>query len=224
MKDIKAGLDQIREQHPNFVDMASKEVFRPTNAKKVADPIPSRAWTRATKERVALMQNRSKLRIGIPRVLNIYTYAPLFNAYFESLGLQSENIIYSDYTSSELYRAGASRGSQLFDLKRFAIFEIGAQSVHGLAKDAIRFAFVHFKRTNLINEIVDHVTQMHGVQHSEAEVDREFQSWFSRFGFDSVAIFEQQHTEAVKASILKRETVFGFIHSKAARSTGTRGK
>ncbi len=111
MKDIKAGLDQIREQHPNFVDMASKEVFRPTNAKQVADPIPTRAWTKATKERVALMQNRSKLRIGIPRVLNIYTYAPLFNAYFESLGLEPENIIYSDYTSSELYRAGASRGA-----------------------------------------------------------------------------------------------------------------
>src|SRR6201998_2448219 len=111
MKDIKAGLDQIRERHPNFVDMASKEVFRPTNAKKVADPVPARAWTKATKERVALMQNRSKLRIGIPRVLNIYTYAPLFNAYFESLGLQPENIIYSDYTSSELYRAGASRGA-----------------------------------------------------------------------------------------------------------------
>jgi predicted CoA-substrate-specific enzyme activase len=111
MKDIKAGLDQLREQHPNFVDMASKEVFRPTNAKNVADPIPARAWTKAARERIALMQNRSKLRIGIPRVLNIYTYAPLFNAYFESLGLQPENIIYSDYTSSELYRAGASRGA-----------------------------------------------------------------------------------------------------------------
>src|SRR6202048_1081075 len=111
MKDIKAGLDQIREQHPNFVDMASKEVFRPTNAKNVADPIPTRGWTKAAKERVALMQNRSKLRIGIPRVLNIYTYAPLFNAYFESLGVQPENIIYSDYTSSDLYRAGASRGA-----------------------------------------------------------------------------------------------------------------
>src|SRR5246500_2554779 len=111
MKDIKAGLDQIREQHPNFVDLASKEVFRPTNAKSVADAIPTRAWAKTTKERVALMQNRSKLRIGIPRVLNIYTYAPLFNAYFESLGLQPENIIYSDYTSSELYRAGASRGA-----------------------------------------------------------------------------------------------------------------
>jgi predicted CoA-substrate-specific enzyme activase len=111
MKDIKAGLDQIRDKYPNFVDYASKDVFRPTNAKSVADPIPPRAWTKAAKERVALMQNRNKLRIGIPRVLNIYTYAPLFNAYFESLGVQPENIIYSDYTSSELYRAGASRGA-----------------------------------------------------------------------------------------------------------------
>jgi predicted CoA-substrate-specific enzyme activase len=111
MKDIKAGLDQLRDQHPNFVDVASKEVFRPTNAKSVADPIPTRAWTKATKDRVALMQRRNKLRIGIPRVLNIYNYAPLFNGYFESLGVQPENIIYSDYTSSELYRAGASRGA-----------------------------------------------------------------------------------------------------------------
>jgi predicted CoA-substrate-specific enzyme activase len=111
MKEIKSGLDKIREQHPNFVDFASKEVFRPTNAKNVADPIPTRAWTKAAKERVALMQARGKLRIGIPRVLNIYTYAPLFNAYFESLGVPPENIIYSDYTSSELYRAGASRGA-----------------------------------------------------------------------------------------------------------------
>ncbi len=111
MKDIKAGLERIRDQYPNFVDFASKEVFRPTNAKSVADPIPTRTWTKAAKERVALMQNRNKIRIGIPRVLNIYTYAPLFNAYFESLGVQPENIIYSDYTSSELYRAGASRGA-----------------------------------------------------------------------------------------------------------------
>ena len=111
MKEIKSGLDHIRDQHPNFVDVASKEVFRPTNVKKVADQIPSRAWTKVAKERIALMQNRGKLRIGIPRVLNIYTYAPLFNGYFESLGVQPENIVYSDYTSSELYRAGASRGA-----------------------------------------------------------------------------------------------------------------
>ena len=111
MKGIKAGLDQIKEQHPNFVDLASKEVFRPVNPKKVADPIPTRAWTKSAKERVALMTGRKTLRVGIPRVLNIYTYAPLFNAYLESLGVEPENIVYSDYTSPELYRAGASRGA-----------------------------------------------------------------------------------------------------------------
>jgi len=111
MKDIKAGLDSIRDQYPNFVDMASKEVFRPTNAKNIADPMPTRAWTKSAKERIAQMKSRKKIRIGIPRVLNIYTYAPLFNAYFESLGVAPENIIYSDYTSSDLYRAGANRGA-----------------------------------------------------------------------------------------------------------------
>src|SRR6516165_8443255 len=114
MKDIKAGLDAIRAQHPNFVDYASKEVFRPTNAKSIADPLPTKGWAgwkKGEKERRVLMESRKNLRIGIPRVLNIYTYAPLFNAYFESLGVQPENIIYSDYTSSELYRAGASRGA-----------------------------------------------------------------------------------------------------------------
>ena len=57
------------------------------------------------------MENAQELRVGIPRVLNTYVYAPLFNAYFESLGVQPENLIYSDYTSPELYRAGASRGA-----------------------------------------------------------------------------------------------------------------
>src|SRR5262249_59057916 len=38
MKDIKAGLDKLRDQYPNFVDYAAKEVFRPTNAKNIGDP------------------------------------------------------------------------------------------------------------------------------------------------------------------------------------------
>ena len=114
MKDIKSGLDKIKAQHPNFVDMASKEVFRPINPKSVADPLPTKNWSgwkKGDKERRELMENRKKTRVGIPRVLNIYVYAPLFNGYLESLGVQPENIIYSDYTTSELYRAGASRGA-----------------------------------------------------------------------------------------------------------------
>ncbi|HXY50767.1 MAG TPA: BadF/BadG/BcrA/BcrD ATPase family protein [Terriglobales bacterium] len=114
MKDIKAGLEQLKDKYPNFVDMAAHEVFRPINAKRVADPLPKKGWagwSKAAKERAALIEGRKTLRVGIPRVLNAYAYAPLFNGYLESLGLQPENIIYSDYTTPELYRAGASRGA-----------------------------------------------------------------------------------------------------------------
>jgi hypothetical protein len=69
MKDIKAGLDAAKKNYPNFVDLAAHEAFRSPRTKLVADAIPSRAWTRSGKDRVALMKNRHNLRIGIPRVL-----------------------------------------------------------------------------------------------------------------------------------------------------------
>jgi predicted CoA-substrate-specific enzyme activase len=155
MKDIKAGLDAAKKQFPNFVDLAAHDVFRSRKTDLVADSIPSRAWTKSTKDRVALMKNRPNLRIGIPRLLNAYVYAPLFNAYFESLGVQAENLIYSDYTSPELYRAGASRGAidPCFPAK------IGIAHVHNLltvkvAKkplDLIFFPMVDVLRTPLVN-------------------------------------------------------------------------
>src|ERR1700756_3247924 len=80
MKDIKAGPDEIKDKYPNFVDFAARELFRPVNAKKVADPLTANEfWNKSAKKRGPLMQNRKKLRVGIPRVLNIYNYAPLFN-------------------------------------------------------------------------------------------------------------------------------------------------
>jgi predicted CoA-substrate-specific enzyme activase len=114
MKDIKADIDQIKAVNPNFVDIAAHDVFRHRDVEIVADAIPSVKGlfvAKANKERASLMERRKDYRIGIPRLLNTYTYAPLFNAYFTSLGLKSENIVYSDYTTPELYRAGASRGA-----------------------------------------------------------------------------------------------------------------
>jgi predicted CoA-substrate-specific enzyme activase len=114
MKGIKADIDKIKAANPNFVDIAAREVFRPLEVPNVADPIPSVKGlfvSRQNKERAALVGRRKDFRVGIPRLLNTYTYAPLFNAYFASLGLKSENIVYSDYTTPELYRAGASRGA-----------------------------------------------------------------------------------------------------------------
>jgi predicted CoA-substrate-specific enzyme activase len=111
MRGIKADLDATKEANPNLVEIAAREVWRSRHPENVADPIPPRAWTAAARRRIGLMKQRGQLRIGIPRVLNMYAYAPLFSAYFESLGVLAENIVYSDFTNRELYRAGSSRGS-----------------------------------------------------------------------------------------------------------------
>ncbi len=111
MRGIKANLDATKAANPNLVEIAAREVWRSRHPESVADPIPTRAWTAAARRRVALMKQRGQLRIGIPRVLNMYAYAPLFSSYLESLGVQAENIVYSDFTTGEMYRAGSSRGS-----------------------------------------------------------------------------------------------------------------
>ena len=111
MRGIKAHLDATKAANPNLVEIAAREVWRSRHPESVADPIPAPGWTAAARRRVTLMKRRAQLRIGIPRVLNMYAYAPLFSSYLESLGVPAENVVYSDFTSGEMYRAGSSRGS-----------------------------------------------------------------------------------------------------------------
>jgi hypothetical protein len=90
MRGIKAGLDAVKEANPNFVDIAARECWRSRNPKSVADPLPKSSWKSSVKQRIALMQSRATHRVGMPRVLNMYLYAPMFSAYLESLGVQPE--------------------------------------------------------------------------------------------------------------------------------------
>jgi activator of 2-hydroxyglutaryl-CoA dehydratase/predicted nucleotide-binding protein (sugar kinase/HSP70/actin superfamily) len=114
MRGIKAGLDAIKKENPNFVDLAAHEVWRSRNPEKVADPIPTPSrwsWKASVNQRIELMTKRETLRIGMPRVLNMYLYAPMFSGYLESLGVQPENLVYSEFTGQDMYRAGAGRGA-----------------------------------------------------------------------------------------------------------------
>ncbi len=111
MRSIKGNLDRIKKANPNFVEIAARAVFRVPDAPNVADPLPKIRLTPAQKKRAALMESRAKMRLGMPRVLNMYSQAPVFTAYFASLGVKAENIVWSDYTSEQLYKDGAKRGS-----------------------------------------------------------------------------------------------------------------
>jgi predicted CoA-substrate-specific enzyme activase len=66
---------------------------------------------KATVARAEKIRNRKNLRIGIPRVLNQYSQNPFFSAYFEALGIPARNLVYSDFTSEEMYKEGAKRGA-----------------------------------------------------------------------------------------------------------------
>src|SRR5262249_19760184 len=111
MRTIKGDLDRVKKANPNFVEVAAKAVFRVPDVPLVADPLPKFQITSAQKKRAALMKKRSELRIGMPRVLNMYSQTPVFTGYFTALGIKAENIVYSDYTSEELYKEGAKRGA-----------------------------------------------------------------------------------------------------------------
>lgn len=56
-------------------------------------------------------QRRRSIRIGIPRVLNVYTVAPFLRTYFEALGIPKTNVVFSEPTSPEMWLAGGKYGS-----------------------------------------------------------------------------------------------------------------
>ncbi len=78
----------------------------------------------------------------------------MFSAYFEALGIPAENLIYSDYTSEELYKDGAKRGSidPCFPSK------VGIPHVHNLL-------YVHHKKKPLdiiFFPMIDDLPSRHG--------------------------------------------------------------
>lgn len=111
MRVIKDQLEATTDDTPNLVDVGAREAFRSYSPDVIADSGPSLALTSAQRGRVRLLEGRSELRIGMPRVLSMYTVAPVFRSYFESLGVLRRNVVFSDFTSPTLYKDGAKRGA-----------------------------------------------------------------------------------------------------------------
>ena len=161
MRVIKKGLDAVKGSNPNLVEVAAKAVFKSFNPALVADPLPRFTFTKKQKERVELMKKREQIRIGMPRALNMYSQTPVFSAYFEALGIKSENIVYSDFTSEQLYKEGAKRGAidPCFPSK------VGIPHVHNLL-------YVHHQKKPLdiiFFPMIDSLTtDLYGTQDSRA--------------------------------------------------------
>jgi predicted nucleotide-binding protein (sugar kinase/HSP70/actin superfamily) len=119
---------KIAKQFPNTVDYEAKRAFMhvydtlpmPTEGATLDDVevkrgffgirrvAVKRPFKRSSKE---AWEARRRIRIGIPRVLNLYSTGPFFRAYFEALGLPKTNVVFSDETTEELWVKGGKYGS-----------------------------------------------------------------------------------------------------------------
>ncbi|MCL2722975.1 MAG: acyl-CoA dehydratase activase-related protein [Polyangiaceae bacterium] len=128
MLRLVAERKKIAKQYPNMVDYEAKRAFMHFYA-----PVPQPAAGSLVKDievrkgifgqrRVEITRPferssssaaefRRRTRIGIPRVLNLYSTAPFFRTYFEALGVPKQNIVFSEETTEEMWAEGGKYGS-----------------------------------------------------------------------------------------------------------------
>jgi predicted CoA-substrate-specific enzyme activase len=68
----------------------------------------SRSFQRSSAE---AQEKRRRYRIAMPRVLNMYSTGPFWRTYFEVLGLDPRNVIYTEETNEEMWSEGGKYGS-----------------------------------------------------------------------------------------------------------------
>ncbi|HEY9188480.1 MAG TPA: BadF/BadG/BcrA/BcrD ATPase family protein [Ignavibacteria bacterium] len=103
VKEINKNLIEVKLNNPNLIEYASKNIWNIPKIESVYDLLINK--NKKSKD------YREKLVFGIPRVLNLYQYAPFFIGYLLALGINRNNLIFSDYTDEKLYREGSKRGS-----------------------------------------------------------------------------------------------------------------
>jgi predicted nucleotide-binding protein (sugar kinase/HSP70/actin superfamily) len=128
MLELMAERKKIAAAFPNLVDYESKQAFvhfykpepLPAPGSLMEDVKVTKGLFRIKREKITrpflrsseeAQKRRKSMRIGMPRVLNMYSTAPFFRTYFEALGIGRSNVVFSDHTSEELFVEGAKYGS-----------------------------------------------------------------------------------------------------------------
>jgi len=128
MLALMADRKAIAKQFPNLVEYEAKRAFmhfyRPAPMPEAGAPVKdwvikkglfstkrvevTRPFNRSSAE---ARERRRRIRIGIPRVLNLYSTGPYFRTYFEALGILKQNVVFSDETTEEIWVEGGKYGS-----------------------------------------------------------------------------------------------------------------
>lgn len=122
---------RLKKEFPNLVDYEASLIFRHVydseqfreagrpledaevartwfGYRPVAKKLARRGFERAPTKTAS---RRESIRVGIPRVLNVYTFSPFLRAYLEALAIAPQNVVFSDETSEEMWLEGGKFGS-----------------------------------------------------------------------------------------------------------------
>ncbi len=128
MLELTSDRKKLMKSFPNLVDTEAKMLFRhyydprplPDQDSIKTDVALQKTLLGARRVQVqrpfqrssgAAAQRRARLRIGIPKVLNIWSTAPFWRTYFEALGIQKQHVVFSDDTTEEMWMEGGKYGS-----------------------------------------------------------------------------------------------------------------
>jgi predicted CoA-substrate-specific enzyme activase len=119
----------IMREFPSLVSYEGRVAFQkvkgleamPAAGSPIEELQPKRTfWGRIEHRKVArpfersgedAQQHRRRFRLGLPRVLNMYSTGPFWMAYFQSLGLDPRNLVWSDESGEEMFAEGGKYGS-----------------------------------------------------------------------------------------------------------------
>ncbi|MCC6574587.1 MAG: CoA activase [Planctomycetes bacterium] len=115
MRKIKSKMDGLKKDNPNFVDLAARRAFESYEPEVAVKDEPGKLLgfisTPRLREQLEKRARRKTIKIGMPKVLNMYSTGPYWSAYLESIGVDRKNIIWSETTNEEMYKEGSRRGS-----------------------------------------------------------------------------------------------------------------
>lgn len=122
MKEFAKERVNLLKKTPNLVDMAAHLVFSdfkfeplPENGAAInqSEYYPKNELRPPSKTEffgsaAQVLEKRSKMVIGIPKLLNMYLYSPFFSTFFRTLGMK---VVYSDFTTDDLWAKGNKWGA-----------------------------------------------------------------------------------------------------------------
>ncbi len=129
LRTLQRARGELKKAYPNLVDYEARLLFRdffeaaplPDAATPVDDievttglfgKIKRRAVRRGfERSDTAAAERRKRLRVGIPKALNIWSTAPFWRTYLQVAGLDRSQVVFSDDTSEDMWVEGGKYGS-----------------------------------------------------------------------------------------------------------------